>query len=57
MAEALYRDLAEDYTTLPDVMCNRNPWGSLRIEPARNRINGVHSKYGWMLAGYKARDI
>ncbi|KAJ6591622.1 hypothetical protein DFH09DRAFT_1306346 [Mycena vulgaris] len=57
MAEARYQELAEDYTTLPDVMCNRNPWGSLRLEPARNRITGVHSKYGWMLAGYWARDI
>ncbi|KAJ7449673.1 hypothetical protein FB451DRAFT_751895 [Mycena latifolia] len=57
MAEAHYQQLAEDYTTLPDVPCSRNPWGSLRIEPARNRINGVHSKYGWMLAGYWARAV
>ncbi|KAJ7115915.1 hypothetical protein C8R44DRAFT_983857 [Mycena epipterygia] len=58
MAEALYQELARDPdTTLPDVMCARNPWGSLRLEPARGRVTGVHSKYGWMLAGYKARSV
>ncbi|KAJ7091323.1 hypothetical protein B0H15DRAFT_835475 [Mycena belliarum] len=57
MAEAHYSTLAKDYTTLPDVPCARNPWGSLRTEPARDRITGVHSKYGWMLAGYWPRDV
>ncbi|KAJ7281585.1 hypothetical protein C8J57DRAFT_1298085 [Mycena rebaudengoi] len=57
MAEALYQVLAKENETRPDVMCGRNPWGSLRLEPAPNRVTGVHSTYGWMLGGYKARDI
>ncbi|KAJ7155456.1 hypothetical protein C8R43DRAFT_432411 [Mycena crocata] len=57
MAEALYQELALDYATVPDVQCGRNPWGSLRLEPARNRITGVHSRYGWTLAGYRPRDV
>ncbi|KAJ7876786.1 hypothetical protein B0H13DRAFT_2347461 [Mycena leptocephala] len=57
LAEARYQELADDYTTQPDVQCGRNPWGSLRLEPARNRITGVHSNFGWILAAYKARDV
>ncbi|KAJ7180630.1 hypothetical protein C8R46DRAFT_1070043 [Mycena filopes] len=56
MAEAHYQDLAKDYATQPDVMCGRNPWGSLRTEPARGRITGVYSTFGWILAAYKAGE-
>ncbi|KAJ7606113.1 hypothetical protein DFH06DRAFT_243748 [Mycena polygramma] len=57
MAEVLYQTLAEDYKTQPDVMCSRNPWGSLRLEPARGRLATVHSTFGWILAAYKPRDV